>query len=107
MSEVLTVKQIAELLNTSPQSVRNQISRGREGISVPPSFRLGARRVWLREAVMAWLREKAGVVTPPRWKLGRPTKVEQAQRRRAPLASDPARGAENGTINKGTRGTDA
>lgn len=50
MSEILSVRQVAELLSTTPQSVRNQISRKREGISVPPSFRLGARRVWLREA---------------------------------------------------------
>jgi hypothetical protein len=91
MSEVMTVKQIAELLNTTPQSVRNQISRGREDISVPRSFRLGNRRVWLREAAFAWLREKAGVVTPPRIKPGRPTKAEQLERRR-----DAGKTTENG-----------
>ena len=82
MSEVLNVKQVAELLNTTPQSVRNQVSRGGEGVSIPPSFKLGARRVWLREQVEAWLREKAGIAAPPASKPGRPTKVEQAQRRR-------------------------
>lgn len=87
MTEVLNVKQIAELLNTTPQSVRNQISRGREGISVPPSFRLGARRVWLRDAALSWLREKAGVNEPLKTKPGRPTKIEQLQRR-----SNPAQG---------------
>ncbi len=81
MNEVLKVKQVAEILNTSPQSIRNQISRGREGVSVPPSFLLGTRRVWLREAVMNWLQTKASVGMPPKRKFGRPTKIEQLQRR--------------------------
>ena len=89
MNEVLNVKQVAELLNTTPQSVRNQVSRGGEGVSIPPSFKLGARRVWLREQVDAWLREKAGIVAPPVAKPGRPTKVEQAQRRRVGKRASP------------------
>ena len=93
MSEVLKVKQVAEMLNTTPQSVRNQVSRddkaGVKGVRVPPSFKIGARRVWLREQVDAWLREKAGIVAPPASKPGRPTKVEQAQRRRVGKRASP------------------
>jgi predicted DNA-binding transcriptional regulator AlpA len=81
MNEILTVKQLAELLSTTPQSIRNQISRGREGISVPPSFKLGARCVWLRDAVMAWLHARAGVVAAPQPKPARPEKAEQLARR--------------------------
>jgi len=89
MSEILTVKQLAELLSTTPQSIRNQISRGREGVSVPPSFKLGARRVWLRDAVMAWLRAKAGVAASPQQKPGRPTKAEQLARIRGDPPTPP------------------
>lgn len=98
MNAVLKVREVAELLNTTPQSVRNQISRGREGVSVPPSFRLGSRRVWLREAVMAWLHDKAGVAPPPGSKRGRPTKVAQAERRRAQPARDLLPGASNRSL---------
>jgi predicted DNA-binding transcriptional regulator AlpA len=61
MSEIVDAKELAQILHSTEASILNQISRGREGITVPPSFRLGRRRVWLRENVIAWLRQKANV----------------------------------------------
>lgn len=79
MSEIIDAKELARILGSTEASIRNQLSRGREGISVPPSFRLGRRRVWLRENVIAWLRQRANVSDTDKPKRrGRPRKNDEA-----------------------------
>jgi predicted DNA-binding transcriptional regulator AlpA len=58
MREILSVNEVAEILGTTPHSLRTMLSAGRD---VPPSFNIGRRRVFLRRAVYAWLNRKAGV----------------------------------------------
>lgn len=65
MRRIMTITELAQILMTTPASIRNQLSRGREGISVPPSMRLGGRRVWHVEMVDAWLRKRAGLDIDP------------------------------------------
>src|SRR5688572_10720368 len=55
---VLTVPSVAQLLGMSSQAVRNALSRGLEGQTIPPSFKLGGRRVWHRRDVLRWLDQK-------------------------------------------------
>jgi predicted DNA-binding transcriptional regulator AlpA len=54
-SRLLRVPGLAQLLGTSEQAVRNALSRGQEGRTIPRSFKLGIRRVWLRRDVVRWL----------------------------------------------------
>ncbi len=56
-SRLLRVPAIAQLLGTSEQAVRNALSRGEEGKTIPRSFKLGSRRVWLRREAMRWLND--------------------------------------------------
>jgi hypothetical protein len=58
--EVLTAAELAELISSTPGGIRNQLYHGKDGINIPPSFKIGGKRRWLREQVIAWLREKAG-----------------------------------------------
>src|SRR5260370_16729042 len=58
-TEILPTREVAQLVGTSPRASRNAIARGREGDTIPPSFKLGGRRVWLRSIVYAWLHKKA------------------------------------------------
>jgi len=58
-AKVLTAADVARVLGTSVGAIRNSLSRGREGQTVPPSIRIGRRRLWLKSAVNAWLRTKA------------------------------------------------
>jgi predicted DNA-binding transcriptional regulator AlpA len=52
---VLRAAGIGQLLGMSEQAVRNALSRGEEGKTIPPSIRLGKRRVWLRREAVRWL----------------------------------------------------
>ncbi len=58
MREVLSVDEVAQILNTTPASLRQLMSAGRD---VPPSFRIGRRRVFLRRVVYDWLARKSGL----------------------------------------------
>lgn len=55
--EVLSVAELAQILGTTPGSLRTMLYEHRD---LPPSFKLGSRRVFLRRAVYDWLRCKAG-----------------------------------------------
>jgi predicted DNA-binding transcriptional regulator AlpA len=52
-TEILPAREVAQLLGTSPSTTRNAIARRREGNTIPPSFKLGGRRVWLRSITCA------------------------------------------------------
>jgi predicted DNA-binding transcriptional regulator AlpA len=54
-SRLLRTAGIAQLLGMSEQAVRNALYRGEEGKTIPPSIKLGKRRVWLRREVVRWL----------------------------------------------------
>lgn len=54
MPEYLTTKEVAELLRTSPETVRYWAWRG-EG---PKSFKAGRRRLYAREDVDAYIAER-------------------------------------------------
>jgi excisionase family DNA binding protein len=51
--ELLTARQVAELLQVSVSTIERMTRRG-EG---PPSIKFGRSRRWLRRDVMAWLEE--------------------------------------------------
>jgi excisionase family DNA binding protein len=51
--ELLTVRQVAEMLQVSISTVERMTRRG-EG---PPSVKFGRSRRWLRRDVLAWLAE--------------------------------------------------
>lgn len=57
-SYLMTTKELALLLRTSAQNINNQISRGLEGEELPPSLRLGTKRLWRSETVFSWLEGK-------------------------------------------------
>jgi predicted DNA-binding transcriptional regulator AlpA len=59
IKEVLTADEVAVILGTTPSAIRMAVSRGQEGISIPPSIKLGAKRRWLRKKVYEWLDQKA------------------------------------------------
>lgn len=58
-ARILTAADVARVLGTSVGAIRNSLSRGREGQTIPPSIRIGRRRLWLKSTVHAWLRAKA------------------------------------------------
>ena len=52
-AEILPTQEVAQLLGTSPSAIRNATARGREGDTIPPSFKLGGLRVGLRSITCA------------------------------------------------------
>lgn len=59
MNDVLmTVEELADLLRTSKNQIYNLISKGSEGIDIPPGIRIGKRRLWLKSSVLSWLKSK-------------------------------------------------
>lgn len=55
MTPLLSERQITELLGVSKSTLERARKRG----EAPPSIRVGARRRYDREAVQAWLQERA------------------------------------------------
>ena len=50
-----TVEEVAELLRTTPNAIYVAIAEGRDGKSIPPSTKLGHRRLFHKRAYRAWL----------------------------------------------------
>lgn len=60
--EVLTLDEVCEnVLRISAQTGRNRLSRG---LPMPPSFRVGRRRLFLVTDVDQWLQQKAHLAEP-------------------------------------------
>lgn len=57
MGKYLTTEEVAELLRTSPESVRYWAHAGRG----PKSFKVGRRRLYAVEDVDAWIAKARGV----------------------------------------------
>jgi predicted DNA-binding transcriptional regulator AlpA len=55
---LLRASGLAQILGVTEQAIRNALYRGEEGKSIPRSFKLGHRRVWLRRDVQRWLNER-------------------------------------------------
>ena len=50
-----TVEEVAELLCTTSNAIYVAIAEGREGKSIPPSTKLGRRRLFLKRMVQEWM----------------------------------------------------
>jgi len=58
-TQLVKVRELAQILRTSPGYIRNQIHLGREGETIPPSIKLGSRRMWIETDVDTWLKSKS------------------------------------------------
>lgn len=56
--QLLGLDEVCELLKITVQTGRNRLSRG---LPMPPSFRVGRRRLFVAAEVDRWLHEFAGV----------------------------------------------
>ncbi len=55
--ETMTINDVSKLLHVTDDTARNRLAAGSE---MPPSFRVGRRRLFLRSEVERWLIERAG-----------------------------------------------
>jgi excisionase family DNA binding protein len=55
--DTMTISDVAKLLHITEESARNRISAGQ---AMPPSFRVGRRRLFMREHVEQWLAARIG-----------------------------------------------
>lgn len=49
-----TVEEVAGFMCTTPTAIYVALSEGRNGITIPPSVKLGRRRLFLKRAVHDW-----------------------------------------------------
>ncbi len=71
--EILRTPDIARAMKMTDAAVRQAINRGMDGITIPPSIKLGDRRVWRKIDVIAWLDALGGKTSQKRGR-GRPKK---------------------------------
>jgi predicted DNA-binding transcriptional regulator AlpA len=72
----LSLNQVCELLKITVQTGRNRISTGKP---MPPSFRIGRRRLFVESEVINWIQEKHNsekTIEIKYTRRGRPTKAE-------------------------------
>jgi predicted DNA-binding transcriptional regulator AlpA len=55
-SEIMYVRELAELLGLTEAGIRSALQRKSEHI--PPSFKMGKRHAWRRATVTKWLEER-------------------------------------------------
>ncbi len=55
---LMTVEELADFLRTTKNQIYNCVSKGGEGIDIPPGIRIGKRRLWLKSSVLSWLDSK-------------------------------------------------
>jgi len=53
ISNLMTVKEIAEIVGWNPRTVSNRVSSGAD---MPPSIKVGNKRLFDKDAVYSWLR---------------------------------------------------
>ena len=82
---MLTVHDLSSIINFTPGSIYTLVHK--KSRNIPPWFRIGDKLLWYPDIVDAWLREKAGLLSPCKTspdtqpikkKRGRPTKGEAA-----------------------------
>ncbi|CJL79129.1 Helix-turn-helix domain [Streptococcus pneumoniae] len=54
----MTLMEVSQILRVSEHTARNRLSMG---LPMPPSFRVGRRRLFLKQEVERWLAAQAGV----------------------------------------------
>lgn len=54
--ETITLTEVSQILKISEHTARNRLSLG---LPMPPSFRVGRRRLFLKREVERWLAEQA------------------------------------------------
>jgi predicted DNA-binding transcriptional regulator AlpA len=54
--ETITLTEVSQILKISEHTARNRLSLG---LPMPPSFRVGRRRLFLKQEVERWLAEQA------------------------------------------------
>ncbi|RTL47600.1 MAG: DNA-binding protein [Rhodocyclaceae bacterium] len=59
--DTMTLAEVSRLLKISEHTARNRLSLG---LPMPPSFRVGRRRLFLCSEVKRWLEEKANLAQP-------------------------------------------
>ena len=57
--DTMTISDVSRLLHITDDTARNRLSAG---LAMPPSFRVGRRRLFLRTEVEKWMSERAGAV---------------------------------------------
>ncbi|WP_083370337.1 helix-turn-helix domain-containing protein [Chromobacterium sphagni] len=57
----MTVTEVSQILRISENTARNRLSLG---LPMPPSFRVGRRRLFLRSEVERWLAERTNHIQP-------------------------------------------
>lgn len=55
--ETMTLTEVSQILRISEHTARNRLSMG---LPMPPSFRVGRRRLFLKHEVERWLAAQAG-----------------------------------------------
>jgi len=82
---MLTVHGLSSIINFTPGSIYTLVHKKSQNL--PPSFRIGDKLLWHPDVVDAWIRAKAGLLSPVetspetqpmKKKRGRPTKGEIA-----------------------------
>jgi hypothetical protein len=48
------VEEVADLLRTTPNAIYVAVAEGRDGETIPPSIKLGGRRLFLKKIVHRW-----------------------------------------------------
>ncbi|MBS5840786.1 MAG: helix-turn-helix domain-containing protein [Pseudomonas sp.] len=56
--ETMTLGEVSLILKITEHTARNRLSMG---LPMPPSFRVGRRRLFLTQEVERWLAQQAGV----------------------------------------------
>jgi excisionase family DNA binding protein len=55
MTRLVTINELAHALRLTPGTIRNKLARGAD---LPPSIRLGRRRLFSQEQIDAWLKAR-------------------------------------------------
>lgn len=98
--DTMTISDVAKLLHITEESARNRISAG---LAMPPSFRVGRRRLFMRDHVEQWLTVRIGHPRAPAddGAAGAPDDMPAAPQPgpAAPIAADAvAQAAEHGAV---------
>jgi predicted DNA-binding transcriptional regulator AlpA len=54
--ETMTLDEVSQILKISEHTARNRLS---QGLAMPPSFRVGRRRLFLTSEVQRWIAEQS------------------------------------------------
>ena len=61
MTRLVTIDELAHALRLTPGTVRNKLARGAD---LPPSIRVGRRRLFSQEQIDAWLKAREVLKAP-------------------------------------------